>query len=355
MAGVAVSPRRALTTEQKKVRDAQYRVDVKEFGQILKGLTQIFGSLVQLNQALGQAGKGAYLAFPNPQQPGTFIPFNRKHARSANARFSKSIMALKNYLRVSKKKTREQLRPESLAGTYTPVYASDALRAFFERGAAGFGPLHPLQAAQTGQAGDALMNSLQLARQGYLLRNTTTMLFYIYAHTNQLQAADNAQYARSDEIMNDAFASNIPAAFYSYKVEVHPATENKKAKYKTYKIPMADAVSRGVIAGPQNTYQVISGSYPAFDPARFNTYFYQNIAAANYYSKTALQADPRFVDQAATLARDDVRQGMLNEHQIVQAVSQEWKSLLEPGRKINRDARKKAQDAAKRAAKLAGQ
>ena len=345
MATLAVSPRRTLSAEEKRERDAQYKVEVKEFGKILKNLTQIFNALVALNTALGQAGKGAYLAFPNPNQAGTFIPFNRKHLRSANAKFSKTILLLKNYLRVSKKKQREPVRPESFSGTYTPVYAGDALRSFFTAQPANFGPVGPKNAAATQNPGAALMDSLPMVAQGYLLRNTSTMLFYIYAHANNLQAADNAQFARSDQVMMDAFGGQIPAAFYSYK----------GADGKTAKVSMAQAVQQGLINGAMNTYDVIRASYPTFDPARFNTYYYQNIAAANYYSKAALAADPALAPAAAALQRDDVRQAMLNEHNVVKAVSAEWHDLLEPGRKAQRDARKKQQDAAKKAAKAAGQ
>src|SRR3972149_8006979 len=90
MATLAVSPRRALTVQEKEQRDIQYKVDLKTFGTILKNLTQLFNALVALNTALGQAGKGAYLAFPNPAYPGTMVPFNRKHLRSANAKFAKA-------------------------------------------------------------------------------------------------------------------------------------------------------------------------------------------------------------------------------------------------------------------------
>lgn len=336
---LAVSPRRNLTADQKRERDAQYRVEVKQFGEILKGLVQIYNALNLLTAALGQAGKGAFLGFPNPGQPGTVIPFNRKHLRSAQAKFSRSLLQLKNYLRVSKKKTRDPVRPESFSGTYTPVYAGDALRQFFTANPGNFGPLHPVEAARTQQAGAALMDSLQMVSQGYLLRNTSTMLFYIYAHANQLQAQDNAQFARSDEVMMQAFGGQIPAAFYAFRGQ-----DGKPAK-----IPMQQAVAQGAVQAPGiNTYEVIRLTRPDFDPQRFNTYFYQNIAAANYYSKAALAADQNLAAAAEALQRDDVRQAMLNEHNTVKAVSAEWHELLEPARKANRDARKKQQDAVKK-------
>jgi hypothetical protein len=346
----AASPRRTLSPEQKRARDEQYRVEPKQFGEILKGLVQVFHSLSLLNGALGQAGKGAYLVWGNPQRPGELIPFNRKHLRSANAQFAKALLGLKNYLRVSRKKTREPVNPAKFSGTYTPVYAGEALRTFFTAAPQNFGPLHPLTAARTQVAGDALMGSLPMVAQGYLLRNTSTMLFYIYAHAQQLQDQNNAQYARSDAVMTQAFGGAIPAAFYSYA----------GADGKIAKVTMAQAVQAGLITAGMNTYQVISALYPpgtrnqkgedvGFRPDRFNTYYFQNIAAANYYSKAALAADATLGDVAAALQRDDIRAAMLNEHNIVKGVSAEWHDLYEPERKVKRDQRKKAADAAKRA------
>lgn len=338
MATLAISPRRVVTPAEKEARDKQYRVTPKEFGQILKGFVDVFNSLVLLNTALGQAGKGAFLSFPNPNPgaEGTAIPFNRKHLRSANAKFAKALLQLKEYLRVSRKKTREPARPESFRGTYAPVFAGEALRAFFNE-ANNFGTINP------GRDGDpSLISNLRMATQGYLLRNTSTMLFYIYAHANNLQAQDNAQYATSDQVMMNAFGGQIAAAFFSYKDD-----------NKTVKIPMDVAVQQGIIQAPLNTYDVVRSTHPNFNPARFNTYFYQNIAASNYYSKSALAAEPTLVEVVQALARDDIRQAMLNEHNLVKEVSQVWHQLLEPGRKAQRDARKKEQDARKKAAKAA--
>lgn len=354
MTTLAASPRRNLTALQKRQRDDTYRVDVKKFGEILRGLVQVYNALNLLTSALGQAGKGAYLAFPNPnpEQPGTMIPFNRKHLRSAQAAFAKSILELKNYLRVSKKKTRDPVLPESFSGTYTPVYAGEALKYFFTAAPQNFGPLHPIEAVRTQQAGQALMDNLPMVREGFLLRNTSTMLFYIYAHAyvdpetgeQGLQAKDNAQFARSDDVMMTAFGGNIPAAFYAFRGQ-----DGKPAK-----ITMAQAIQQGVVQAPGlNTYQVIQVTRPDFNPNRFNTYFYQNIAAANYYSKAALAADPTLVEVAEGLQRPDIRQAMLNEHNLVKTVSAEWHELLEPGRKIQRDARKREKDLMKK--QVAGQ
>jgi hypothetical protein len=116
---------------------------------------------------------------------------------------------------------------------------------------------------------------------------------------------------------------------------------------------MAQAVQQGIIPGALNTYDVVRSTHPTFNPARFNTYFYQNIAASNYYSKSALAADPNLAEVVQALARDDVRQSMLAEHNLVKQVSGIWHQILEPGRKAQREARKKEQDARKKALKNA--
>lgn len=337
---MATTPRRTLTAEERRQRDELYRVDQKGFAEILKGLVQIFNSLTVLNSALGQAGKGAYLVWQHPTQPGQFIQFNRRHLRSANSKFAKALLDLRNYLRVSRKKTREPVRPESFSGTYTPVYAGPALQRFFNAAPGNFGPLNPIEAAKTQVAEAGLMDQLDMAKQGYLLRNTSTMLFYIYAHAQNLQAQDNAQFARADDVMNEAFGADIPAAFYSYR----------GADGKTIKVPMNEAINSGVIKDPLNTFQVIQQMHPDFNPDRFNTYFFQNIAAANYYSRAALLQDTNLVQAAKALDRADVRQSMLEEHNMVKAVSAQWHELLEPSRKEQRDRRKREKDAEKRAA-----
>ena len=349
---------RAITPEEKKKNDEKYRITVAEFGKHLQSLVKVSNALFTLAKAIGQAGKGSYLAFPNPSVPGEYIQLTYKHIKSSHAYFNALIKDLKNYLRVSKKKTRDQVKAESLSGTYTPVYATDVLRLFFTSNPERFGSLEPAEFVQSGGVippDQVLINNLPFVKDGYLLRNTSTMLFYIYAHVNNLQAEDNAQYARSDELMDALFGGEYPATNFSYKGQ----------DGKIHKMLMTQAVETGLIPQPYNTYDVISMSYPVgtktkkglevgFTKERFNTYYYQNIAAANYFTKAVLNSNPDYAAVANAIAGDDVRQGMLNEHNLVKTVSEKWKALLEPGRKIKQEARKKERDAIKKANKAAG-
>lgn len=337
MASIATSPRNSTSTS-KKERDDDFKVDVKRFGEILKSLVQVFNSLVSLNTALSRAGKGSYLEFPDPAHPGSVVPFTRKDLRRANSQFGKSIMLLKNYLRVSKKKSREPVAPESFSGVFTPVAAAPALQKFFTEGAQGFGFASPKQAlANPKNPGSSLMEQLTLVQQGYLLRNTITMLFYIYAHQKQLQDSNNAQYASADDVMVRAFGGNVPAAFYAYR----------GGDGKIVKLPMDEAQSQGLVKTPVNTFKIISdifipgtkdkrGQKGDFAPKSFNTYFYQNIASLNYYSKTYIPANV-----ATVMGQANIREQMLKEHQLVKQVSSEWNDILEPSRKQQRDTKKK--------------
>lgn len=347
---------RTIPPEEKKKNDEKYRVSVAEFGKHLQALVSVSNALFALAKAIGQAGKGAYLEFPNPSSPGSYIQLSYKNIKSSHAQFNALIKDLKNYLRVSKKKTRDQVKAESLSGTYTPVYATDVLREFFTSIPERFGTLDPATFVQTGVVTQEsmLMAHLPYVSQGYLLRNTSTMLFYIYAHVNNLQAEDNAQYATSDELMDRLFGGELPATNFSYK----------GPDGKITKMLMTQAVETGYITQPYNTYQVISASYPVgtktkkglevgFRKERFNTYYYQNIAAANYFTKAVLNTNPQFADIAAAIAEPSTREAMLNEHNLVKEVSERWKALLEPGRKIKQEARKKERDAIKKANKAA--
>lgn len=336
------SPARVASPSSNMSAKDRKAAEAKEFNVVLKALVQYFNVLVVLNTALGEARKGSYLAFPNPTGSGTtngFHIFNRKHMRSANAKFAKEIMALKVFFRKSKKKTKTKLVPESFSGVYTPVYAGEALNAFFTQNPAGFGSLTPQQ-ENTG----LLMNALPEVNQRRLLRNTCTMLFFIYAHTNNLQFDDNAQLARSDEHMNNVFGGQIPAAYYAFK---NPTTG------KADKILMNEALDRNIVSAPMNTYDVISAAYPrgtynkagedvGFDPVQFNTYYFQNISAANYFSRKALEGIDNGQEIIDQLNNGQIRAAMLNEHNIVKQASDVWRQLNEPIRKERNRIRKAA-------------
>jgi hypothetical protein len=169
----------------------------------------------------------------------------------------------------------------------------------------------------------SLIKSLQLVKDGYVLHNTITLLFYIFTHANNLQK-ENAQFISSNAHMDKQFGGTTAAAFYK-----------KKVGSKSVKFLMADAVAQKLIKEPVNTYHVVKELFPegtknkkgedtAFNPTHFNTYYWQNIASLNYYSQEELgnnESMQKFLDY---IQEDNVRGAMLNDHIIIKAVNREW-------------------------------
>lgn len=174
----------------------------------------------------------------------------------------------------------------------------------------------------------SLSDQLPLLKgNGYVLRNTITMLFFVYIHTNGLQNEDNAQYTESDDVMLDAF--NNPSYLPIYFVPQY--TKNEKRIMEDQ--PDKDKVT---------TYQMIQKNHPhsvwrdekgrdhdeGFLPEKFKTFFFQNIAAVNYISKSAV-SDPAI---KAQLEEDEFKQAMLTEHNFVHSAEAEWGSFLKEKR-----------------------
>jgi len=367
------TPRDRNASKEEKQRlkaesDASYKVDARQFNAVLKEFAERAGHLAKLNQQFGamKVSKGVTLEadYKVEGDNRTYrATLTRKELKAANSAFQQEIRCLKHYFRMSKKKAREKAQPSSLKGTYTPVYAAPALQRFLTAAPERFGYVDPSNAGS-----GLLMDQLPYAQQGFMLRNSTTMLFFIYAHVNNLQfqpgnLADgtkvDASWTRSDDVMNDAFGGNIPAAFY-----------RDPAKQKS---TVVAAQARGEPVG-QNTYDPIEAQNAVhyakdqspdgkekfvFRREAFKTFFFQNIAGANYYSRNNLEAavnagNGELATPLAGLNDPTYQQAMLNEHDIIKGTSERWGQILEPERKQNREARKRRTDAERKAQRAAG-
>lgn len=316
-------------------KDLEYRVDMKEFSTILKDMASRFEALAFLNALLlNPQSKGLDLHYQGtgePEDDEGDRTITSKDVKAANASFVRMLMDLKNYLRVSKKKLREHVSPDTFTGTYTPAYAGEALKYFFNNG--DFGPADPKS------SGKKLMDSLEYVKKGYLLRNTTTMLFYIYTHHNKLQVPGQGQFTKPDKLFKHAFGGKIPATYYVTKTD----------QGKQLKMLMKRAVMKEEDGGlddvkkPMNTFEVIANGAEEnrFHADKFNVYFYQNIAAANYFSVAGLDdaiflaediSDDESVKLYSSIKQNlgDTTEGsfrdkMLAEHNIVKETSLAWK------------------------------
>ncbi|CAH6421700.1 Hypothetical protein HVR_LOCUS1339 [uncultured virus] len=216
--------------------------------------------------------------------------------------------------------------PETFQGLYAPVYAADALYYFLTTNPQGFGTMDPTDNNNT----QLLMDNLPMAQQGYMLINSINLLFFIYVYYNHLHYPTDPQVVIPDDTMNQAFGDIIPAALYPYR------GTNGKINIST----MREAIERGLIVAPLNTYDAISQQYAQFDRNRIATYYLQNLAALNYFRETRLGAEPTLGPVLEAIQRPDVREAMLREHAIIRQISQLWQATLEPERRAQREARR---------------
>lgn len=372
-----------LTDEEKALIATHYKVEQKDFSNLLKNLVIIHTNLLKLNVDFARTGDKAKTfdaRDPNTNVVTQLVLTYKEDVKGMNRLFNARIKELGKYFRYSKTKARTTKIPtaEHLTGVHSPVLAGPALQFFFREGAANFGYEQPLLAygfseqVSTGQITvdqyqqvmaqlPALMSRLPYVQTGMLLRNTITMLFYIYAHAAQhptkrdqngqplqgLQDPNNAQLAASDAVMNAAFGGEIPAMFYSRRLV------NGKDVDKSL-------MSERPIEDQMNTYTNLTILHPAdsmdkkriknigFNPNEIHTFYFQSMAAANYVSPKVLDAETK-----AQFADMNVRQSMLDEHNIVARTSKQWKEILEPTRKESRKIRAKNNQAIAKAAKAA--
>lgn len=221
------------------------------------------------------------------------------------------------------------ITPSTFSGVYTPIFAGPALSSFLSSNPLGFGTVNP----KSENAQDLLMKRLPLASSGLLLRNTATMLFYIYSHVNNLEDPSNTQIIKPNELFISTFNGSIPASFYSY-------SDTIGSRSKVVKIPMDKAVSDGIISEPLSTFDVIKRRYPDFNGERFKSYYFQNITALNYFTASNLADNKSMAEAYDSLQSEEVRKGMLEEHKIVKEVCEEWIEKLKPLRREQRKARK---------------
>jgi len=340
------------TDDQKRLK---YYKTTKEMVLHYKDLGVLAQSVVTLALHVGSLEKNQILRFYVGEE---YYEFGKKDLRAATARLLREIKDLSTYWKVSKKKLKIKSGPESLKGTYTPIYAGAVLRAFFEADTeayAGFGPLDPAQWKTTKIMGPKLMDALPYAKQGFMLRNTLTMLFFLYARTMDLQEPENAQFSHFDDVMKKVF-TEMEAAFYTVK--------------GVPKMAMSEAVNKGLIKAPLSTQEVIRLQRPSFNDDKtpiikdapedkqvyrkaFQNYFFQLLAANNYYSKQNLKENPEYSEILDALNNKEITQQMIVEHNIVRETAMKWNEYLAPSRKINRDKKKKENDARKKLEKEA--
>jgi hypothetical protein len=141
---------------------------------------------------------------------------------------------------------------------------------------------------------DSLMDSLPHAHNGLMLRDTMYELLSIYVKNNSLK---HRQTFTPDPIMKQCFDGNIPAQYIV----------NRK------RISMVDAVNRGLIRYPLNTFDALKHINPNFDP--------QNVTLGDVLTIVQLNANRAYPDP-------NIIHELVSEYLIVRSTLDQWNELL---------------------------
>lgn len=108
-----------------------------------------------------------------------------------------------------------------------------------------------------------LMEHLPLMRSGMCINITATSLFFNYLRINDLSYQNNFML---NNLLNECFSGTIP----SYNIY-----------YENGKVTSTDAISKGLIKKPMNTFDVIRKKYPEFIN-NLKKYYIASIVTLNY-------------------------------------------------------------------------
>jgi hypothetical protein len=218
-----------------------------------------------------------------------------------------------------------------LNGVFSPIYACDVLQTFFSY-TDKFGTIEPIDESICYNNIPKLMDFLPCVRRGFILRNTLTMLFFLYVRRNKLQIPENMTYSRFDNIMEEVFC-NMNAEYY-------------KDDNLNNKILMSQAIEMGIIDKAMSTQEVIRMRYPEFNQDNteisnkklnitiyekaYKNYYFQLFATYNYHSINNLTI-LGLTDILDIINDDVIRDQMIKEHDMVKEICDKLNKLCKDG------------------------
>jgi hypothetical protein len=170
-----------------------------------------------------------------------------------------------------------------------------------------------------------LMDFLPCAKSGFILRNSATLLFYIYIKNNNLQEKENKQYSRFDDLLDKIFVE-MNSEFYS-------DPDNGR-------MLMTEAIEREIIKCPLSTQNAIRLKRPEFNldntPIRtkgdniiyrksFHKYYFQLLTVHNIYSTDDLIRLNK-IDVLEIINNEVIQKQMFEEYKIIYSTLDKWKN-----------------------------
>lgn len=314
----------------RKIDEAKYRAKLEKINDHIKDITSIFKSLAMLNMKMGAAPKGTQyrITTVNAQGAPAAIFLSRSVVKQYNSAFAEELKDLKNYFRFAKKKRtgNRQVKPSEAKGIYSPVRLSDGLTNFFVQNAGRFGYVNPVDPNS-----GVLISSLTALPSGLALRNSVSLLIYIYIYANNLQDATIG----SDVVLqaNDPFRAFLtttapPFAYALDQVATAKTrtTEKPEGKAKYVKVGNQGGLTTAQILtslGVKDISRKKKGvvnpraEQVQFSDSKFRMFFIQSIVALNVYSKKDFQGLQGGEASLNSLLDANNVTAMVNDHTII--------------------------------------
>jgi hypothetical protein len=191
----------------------------------------------------------------------------RQELSAAEAEYGKKLLALKKLYIEGTKHSKAEILPSSFKAAYTPVKIGPVFESFLavnsKKQAPNFG-LIPNEDKTGFIPKTNLLDALPRAKEGYILKNSLTLLMYIYCTVNNLKSKvpSEGQKNLPDERMDFVFGS------------LHSLYYQQAGKEKILMSKSGQKLS---------TYAVVSGKNTKFNPEKIENYYFQAIQSLNIY------------------------------------------------------------------------
>jgi hypothetical protein len=292
------SPLRLAKTKPAKTKNQLLKKQKKDdFNTTIDEVIKQHKQLIKLKEKYAKTKPSHQLVF---NKDGVTRVLTRKELASAENEFEKKTLSLKKKYIEGTKHTKEQTLPESFKAAYTPVKVGTVFQSFLAQDSKKQLPNFGQQPNSDGTGfvpKSSLLDLLPRAREGYVLKNSLTLLLYIYSSVNDLKSKQQSegQINIPDDRMNYIFGQ-LPALYYQEEGQ-----EKVLMSKAGHKMP---------------TYAVVSGKNSKFNPEKIENYYFQSIQSLNIYNEGDLTTKEQELLKSAKLRAD-----LLAEYKIIETAN----------------------------------
>ncbi len=241
-------------------------------------------------------------------EDGNHIHVSKKQLKLKRAELDTELRKAlpKMFKRAGKRKRKTD--PSDFTGAYTPVIVAEAIQEFVKT--MDLGHEDP-----TDPTSPKLIDLLPCIARGFGLRNSFQLLWFISIYNNRIQDNNDKTMLKSNEAMLAAFGSN-PAKYTNF------IDDDGKIRTKDN----TDRLTTFEVLEHRST--TLEHKENPFDRTYFKIYAFPIILSINIFKPADLTQELR-----DTLKREDIREQLLKECQIIKEVKTKWKAHIKVLRK----------------------